>query len=260
MSKDLINGYVSVETHKSITTIEFFHPQSNSLPHRILSEIANEIHDAGKDKETKVIVLRSAGDKAFCAGASFDELTKIESEKKGFEFFSGFANVINAIRKCPKFVIGRIHGKCVGGGVGLAAAVDYAIAVEGADIKLSELAIGIGPFVVGPAVQRKLGFSSFSQLAIDATMWRNADWARRKGLYAELHANVEGMDESIGRLSNQLSHSSPEAMAELKKTFWEGTEHWDDFLGKRAETSGRLVLSDHTREAIEKFKAKPATK
>lgn len=254
MSKDLINGYVNVETHKGITTIEFFHPQSNSLPHRMLSDLANEIHDAGVNEEIKVIILRSAGEKAFCAGASFDELTKIENEKRGFEFFSGFADVINAMRKCPKFIIGRIHGKCVGGGVGLAAATDYAIAVEGAEIKLSELAIGIGPFVVGPAVQRKIGLSCFSQLAIDATMWRNADWARRKGLYSELHSSVENMDESIRRLSNLLAHSSPEAMAEMKKIFWQGTEDWDDLLTRRAEISGRLVLSHFTKEAIAKFK------
>ena len=256
MSKDFINGYVDVETHKGITTIEFFHPQSNSLPHRILESLANEIHDAGGDPETKVIILRSGGEKAFCAGASFDELTKIENEKQGFSFFSGFADVINAMRKCPKFIIGRIHGKCVGGGVGLAASVDYAIALEGAEIKLSELAIGIGPFVVGPAVQRKLGLSCFSQLAIDASMWRNADWARRKGLYSELHSSVESMDESIRRLSHQLSHSSAEAMAEMKKIFWQGTETWDELLCQRAEISGRLVLSRFTKEAISKFKAK----
>ncbi|HWI93802.1 MAG TPA: enoyl-CoA hydratase/isomerase family protein [Flavisolibacter sp.] len=256
MAKDLINGYVDVETHKGITTIEFFHPQSNSLPHKILESLANEIHDAGMDAETKVIIVKSAGEKAFCAGASFDELTQIQNQKQGFGFFSGFANVINAMRKCPKLIIGRIHGKCVGGGVGLAAAVDYAIAAEGADIKLSELALGIGPFVVGPAVQRKIGLSSFSQLAIDATLWRNADWARRKGLYSELHSSVESMDESIRRLSHHLSHSSPEAMAELKKIFWQGTENWDDLLCQRAEISGRLVLSNHTKEAIEKFRTK----
>jgi methylglutaconyl-CoA hydratase len=203
-----------------------------------------------------VILLRSAGEKSFCAGASFDELTQIQDEKKGFHFFSGFADVINAMRKCPKLIIGRIHGKCVGGGVGLAAAVDYAIALEGADIKLSELSVGIGPFVVGPAVQRKVGLSSFSQLAIDAAMWRNADWARRKGLYAELHPTLESMEESISRLSNQLSHSSPEAMAQLKKIFWEGTEDWDSLLYSRAEISGRLVLSNSTKEAIAKFKTK----
>lgn len=256
MSKDVINGYVDVETHKGITTIEFFHPQSNSLPHRILDELANEIHDAGADKETKVIIIKSAGEKAFCAGASFDELTQITSEKKGFEFFSGFANVINAMRKCPKMIIGRIHGRCVGGGVGLAASVDYAIATEAAEVKLSELAVGIGPFVVGPAVQRKIGLSAFSQLAIDASMWRGAEWARRKGLFAELHSSTESMDESISRLSNQLAHSSPEAMRELKKVFWQGTDDWDTLLTHRAEISGRLVLSHFTKEAIAKFKTK----
>lgn len=256
MAKDIINGYVTSETHNGITTIEFFHPQSNSLPRQLLKDLANEIHNAGIDRDTKVIVLRSAGEKAFCAGASFDELSKIETAEKGYEFFNGFAEVINAMRKCPKLVIGRIHGKCVGGGVGLAAAVDYAIAMEGCDVKLSELAVGIGPFVVGPAVERKIGLSAYTQLAIDAAMWRNADWARRKGLFAECHPSVESMDESIHRLSNGLAHSSPEAMHELKKVFWQGTDNWDNLLTQRAEISGRLVLSNFTKEAIAKFKAK----
>lgn len=256
MTQDATQGYVKSETHKGITTIEFFHPQSNSLPRRILEELANQVHALGNSDDTKVIILQSAGDKTFCAGASFDELTQIKDEKRGFDFFSGFANVINAMRKCPKLIIGRIQGKCVGGGVGLAAAVDYAIAVEGAEVKLSELAVGIGPFVVGPAVERKIGTSAFSQLAIDATMWRNADWARRKGLFSELHPTVEGMNESIDRLATQLAGSSPEAMREIKKIFWKGTEDWDDLLSKRAEISGRLVLSQHTSEAIQKFKAK----
>jgi methylglutaconyl-CoA hydratase len=260
MGKDINKGYVTSETHNGIGTIEFFHPQSNALPHWLLEDLANEIHALGDDKDCRVIVLRAGGEKAFCAGASFDELTQIQNEKKGFEFFSGFANVINAMRKCPKLIIGRIQGKCVGGGVGLASAVDYAIAVEGAEVKLSELAVGIGPFVVGPAVQRKIGLSAFSQLAIDATLWRNADWARRKGLYAELHATVEGMDESVTRLANQLAHSSPEAMAEMKKIFWQGTEEWDHLLYRRAEVSGRLVLSKFTKDAIEKFKAKTQAK
>ncbi|MBD0377750.1 MAG: enoyl-CoA hydratase/isomerase family protein [Flavisolibacter sp.] len=251
-----MEGYVKSETHKGITTIEFHHPQSNSLPHRLLEDLANEVHASGGDEDTIVIVLRSTGEKAFCAGASFDELAAIENKEKGYEFFSGFANLINAMRKCPKLIIGRIHGKCVGGGVGLAASVDYAIAVEGADVRLSELSIGIGPFVVGPAVKRKLGASAFSQLAIDATMWRNADWARRKGLYAELHPDIDGMDESVSRLANQLAHSSPEAMAEMKKVFWAGTENWDDLLKQRAEISGRLALSSFTKEAIQKFKAR----
>jgi methylglutaconyl-CoA hydratase len=254
--EDTQAGYVRSETHKGITTIEFFHPQSNAMPRRVLEDLANEIHASGADPDTLVILLRSGGEGAFCAGASFDELAQIEDEKRGFEFFSGFANVINAMRKCPKLIIGRIHGKCVGGGVGLAAAVDYAIAHENADIKLSELAVGIGPFVVGPAIERKIGSSAFSQLAIDAGMWRNGDWARRKGLYAELHPTVEGMDESVVRLANQLVHASPEAMKELKKIFWKDTDHWDELLSMRAAISGRLVTSSFTREAIAKIRSK----
>jgi methylglutaconyl-CoA hydratase len=256
MIPDIENGYVTSETHKGITTIEFFHPQSNSLPRRLLEDLANEIHAMGINAETSVIILRSGGEKAFCGGASFDELSKIENEKKGFDFFSGFANVINAMRKCPKLIIGRIHGKCVGGGVGLAAAVDYAIAHENVDIKLSELAIGIGPFVVGPAIERKIGNSAFGQLAIDATMWRNSEWAKKKGLFAEVHSTIETMDESIRRLANNLSHASPQAMAELKKVLWKGTDNWDELLFQRAEISGRLVTSSFTKEAIEKLKEK----
>ena len=255
MSKDFINGYVISETHKGITTIEFFHPQSNSLPHRLLEELANEIHAMGMDKDTNVIVLRSGGEKAFCAGASFEELAHIENEKKGFDFFRGFANVINAMRKCPKLIIGRIQGKCVGGGVGLAAAVDYAIAHENAEVKLSELAIGIGPFVVGPAIERRIGTSAFGHLAIDATMWRNAEWCKKKGLFAEVHTTIEGVDESIFRLANELAHSSPHAMAELKKILWKGADHWDELLFSRAEISGNLVLSNFTKHAIEKFRS-----
>ena len=251
-----MEAYVKSELHKGINTIEFFHPQSNSLPGKILHELALSIKHAGDDPNTIIIILRSNGEKAFCAGASFDELTAIKNEAQGLQFFSGFAHVINAMRTCPKFIIGRIQGKCVGGGVGLAAAVDYAIAMEVADIKLSELAIGIGPFVVGPAVERKIGNSAFSQLAIDASMWRNAEWARKKGLYAELHSSMENMDESITRLADTLMHSSPEAMAELKKIFWKGTAHWEKLLIERAAISGRLVLSEFTRNAIKNFKAK----
>lgn len=246
--------YVKSEQHKGVMTIEFFHPRSNSLPGKILHELAVAITHAGEDPGTIVVVLRSAGEKAFCAGASFDELVAIKNEKEGLNFFSGFAEVINAMRTCPKLVIGRIHGKCVGGGVGLASAVDYAIATSDAEIKLSELAIGIGPFVVGPAVERKIGTSAFSQLAIDATMWRSAEWARKRGLYAEIHSTIGEMDEALNRLVHNLVHSSPEAMAELKKICWKGTENWDKLLTERAAISGRLVLSDFTKNAIEKFK------
>jgi len=256
MLTEIKEGYVKSEFHNGVTSVEFFHPQSNSLPAKILEELTTAIHGAGNDVDTKVIVLRSGGDKTFCAGASFDELMAIKNQDEGFQFFTGFANVINAIRLAPKFVIGRIQGKCVGGGVGIAAAVDYAIATEAAEVKLSELAVGIGPFVVGPAVERKIGTSGYSQLAIDATMWRNADWARRKGLFAEVHSHPDGMDESIARLTELLAHSSPQAMAEMKKIFWKGTEHWDKLLVERAAISGKLVLSDFTRNAIEKFKKK----
>jgi len=248
--------YVRTETHNGITSIEFHHPQSNSLPGKILEQLAYEIHFAGTHIETKVIILKSAGDKSFCAGASFNELMDINTAAEGYKFFNGFAQVINAMRKCPKFIIARVQGKCVGGGVGIAAAADYAIALSGADIKLSELAVGIGPFVVGPAVERKIGTAAFGALAIDATMWRNSDWAKRKGLFAEVHENVENMDESIERLSKHLSISNPEAMAEMKKMFWKNTDHWDELLKERAAISGRLVLSNFSKSAIQKFKMK----
>lgn len=260
MLKEIQEGYVKSETHKGITTIEFFHPQSNSLPGKILEELAQEIHFAGTHAESKVIVLRSAGDRSFCAGASFDELLSIKNETEGLKFFSGFAHVINAMRKCPKLIIARVQGKCVGGGVGLAAAADYTIATIHADIKLSELAIGIGPFVVGPAVERKIGSAPFAALSIDAASWRNSEWAKKKGLFAEVHENMENMDESVQRLSHNLSHSSPEAMAELKKVLWKGTENWDVLLKERAIISGRLVLSDFTRNAIQHFKAEKASR
>ena len=248
--------YVKSHLNNGVNTIEFSHPQSNSLPAKLLEALANEIHFAGTHIETKVIVIRSSGDRTFCSGASFDELIQINNEAAGESFFSGFANVINNMRKCPKFIIARIQGKCVGGGVGIAAAADYAIAVNDADIKLSELAVGIGPFVVGPAVERKIGVAAFSALAIDATKWRNSDWAKKKGLFAEVHENVENMDESIAHLSSTLANSNPAAMAEMKKIFWKGTENWDTLLVERALISGKLILSEFSKNAIAKFKGK----
>ncbi|HMO33999.1 MAG TPA: enoyl-CoA hydratase/isomerase family protein [Lacibacter sp.] len=259
MIHNIEGGYVKSEFHNHVTTIEFYHPQGNSLPYRILEQLATAIHGAGNDEETRVIVLRSQGEKAFCAGASFDELTAIRTEEEGRRFFSGFAQVINAMRTCPKFVIGRIHGKCVGGGVGLAAACDYAIATENAAVKLSELAVGIGAFVVGPAVERRMGNAAFMQLAIDASNWRTAGWAQKKGLFAEVHHSSETMDEAVQNLVDSLLHANPEAMALLKQTFWAGTENWDSLLTERAAISGRLVLSRFTREAIDRFKARART-
>jgi methylglutaconyl-CoA hydratase len=251
-------GYVTYEIDHGIATIEFFHPASNSLPGAILTDLAKTINDIGIDHRVKVIVLRSKGDRTFCSGASFDELIAISNEAEGKKFFSGFAHVINAMRKCHKLIIGRIQGKAVGGGVGLAAAVDYAIATEDASVKLSELAIGIGPFVVGPAVERKIGLSSFSQLAIDAAEWRSAEWAKRHGLYAELHKSLHELDDSVTKLAERLAHSSPEAMSQLKKIMWHGTDNWDTLLLERAAISGRLILSDFSRDSINAFKAKTA--
>lgn len=249
-------AYVKSEFHDRLRIIEFFHPQSNSLPRKILMELTQAIHAAGNEKETKLILLKSGGEKAFCAGASFDELASLNTLEEGIHFFSGFAEVINAIRTCPQLVIGRIHGKCVGGGVGLAAAVDYALATEAAEVRLSELAVGIGPFVVGPAVERKIGVSAFSQLSIDATRWRTAEWAQKRGLFAELFSDIQGLDEGVNRLVFQLLHSHDQALTELKKVFWKGTEHWDKLLLERAAISGRLILSEASRKAIEAFKKK----
>lgn len=250
-------GYVEFSiTESGIATIEFGHPLSNSLPGKILQKLADTITELGSNDRVKVIILCSSGDKAFCAGASFDELISIKDLETGKLFFSGFANVINACRKAPKLIIGRVQGKAVGGGVGLASAVDYCFATKFADVKLSELAVGIGPFVVGPAVERKIGISAMSELAINATEWRSAEWAHRKGLYAQLFQTTEEMDKEIEVLSTKLANSNPEAMNLLKKIFWQDTENWDELLVERAGMSGQLVLSDFTVNAINQFKKK----
>ena len=250
-------GHVKSEINENgIATIEFGHPLSNSLPGKILNLLAKTITDIGAQAEVKVIVLKSEGDRTFCAGASFDELISIKDLETGKTFFSGFASVINACRKCPKLIIGRVQGKAVGGCVGLASAVDYCLATKNASVKLSELAVGIGPFVVGPAVQRKIGMSAMSQLTINATEFQTAEWAREKGLYAEVYTTVEEMDEAVQVLATKLANSNPEAMSMLKKIFWEGTETWDNLLKVRAGMSGQLVLSDFTMNAINAFKTK----
>ena len=222
----------------------------------LLRKLAATIEEAGNNEAAKVIVLRSKGEKAFCAGASFDELISINSEAQGKDFFSGFASVINAMRKAPKFVLARVQGKAVGGGVGLACSADYTLAHVSASVKLSELAVGIGPFVVGPAVERKIGTGAFTQLTVNATDWQSADWAKEKGMFASLHDNIEELDGAINKLAQQLAASNPEAMKMLKQIFWKGTEGWDTLLMERAAMSGKLVMSDFTRNAIEKFKAK----
>ena len=239
---------------RGIATIEFSHPMSNSLPAKVLSKLSKTITQAGENPKVKVIILKSAGDRVFCAGASFEELSSIDSLAKGEEFFSGFANVINAARKCPKLIIGRVQGKAVGGGVGMASAVDYCFATKYAAVKLSELALGIGPFVVGPAVARKTGLSSMSMMAINATKWFSADWAKNVGPFADVFETAEQMDEKIIELSNKLASSNPAAMENLKKVLWEGTENWDNLLSNRAKISGELVLSTFSKNAINALK------
>lgn len=249
------NGEITTDITNNIGTIEFYHPKGNSLPGSMLRELAETVRETGEKESVNVIVLKSRGDGAFCAGASFDELISIESYKEGKRFFMGFARVLNAMRRCPKLIIVRVQGKTVGGGVGIVSAGDYTIAHESASVKLSELALGIGPFVVGPAVERKVGTSAFSTMSIDASSWNEARWARENGLYSKVYETGEQLDEEVTSLAEQLADYSPEAMKELKKVFWKGTDHWDTLLEERAEISGRLVLSDYTRNFIEEFKS-----
>jgi methylglutaconyl-CoA hydratase len=250
----MVEAYVQYTIDGSIATVEFFHPEQNSLPGNILAQLANTITDVGNMSEVKVIILKSGGERTFCAGASFQELIAIDDAATGKVFFSGFANVINAMRKCPKFILGRIQGKTVGGGVGIAASTDYCMATQFASIKLSELNVGIGPFVVSPAIERKMGVSALSQIAIDANTFYDANWAREKGLYAQVFESIEAMDEAVQAFAEHLCTYNPEAMFEMKKVFWGGTDNWDELLAERAAISGRLVLSDFTKEKLQKFK------
>ena len=246
--------YVKIDIESEVGYIEFFHPAHNSLPGDILAKLVQTITDAGNNDAIKVIVLKSGKDRTFCAGASFKELVNISDEKTGSVFFSGFANVINAMRKCPKFIIGRIQGKTVGGGVGLAASTDYCMASKFASIKLSELNIGIGPFVVGPAIERKIGLSGMSQIAIDANSFYPAEWAKQKGLYTHVFESNEELDEAVKTTAEHLCTYNTEAMKEMKSVFWKGTEDWDSLLVERAQISGRLVLSEFTKEKLKGFK------
>lgn len=248
------NGSLYTHINNKIATVEFGHPASNSFPSELLARLANEFDNLSNNDEVAVIVLKSEGNRAFCAGASFDELVAIDNLQDGKAFFSGFANVINAMRRCSKLIIGRVQGKTVGGGVGLAAACDYVLATEHAAIKLSEFTIGIGPFVIAPAVKRKVGVSGLAELTLDASSWKNAYWAKEKGLYARVFETTDELDKEVAVLSEKLASYNPEALSEMKIALWIGTEHWQELLIKRAETSGKLVLSDFTKKALSKFK------
>ncbi len=248
------SGTIQVQIQNKVATITFFHPASNSFPSEMLQRLINTIDRIGNNEEVNVIVLQSEGKKTFCAGASFDELLMINTPEDGKQFFSGFANLINAMRKCPKLIIGRVQGKAVGGGLGIIAATDYCFATENADVKLSEFSIGIGPFVIAPAVERKIGVSALSELTIDATNWKTAYWAKDKGLFARVFEKPRDMDEAIDILTKNLASYNLDAMMEMKKILWHDTDHWDDLLTQNAEISGRLVLSEFTKHALKKFK------
>jgi methylglutaconyl-CoA hydratase len=247
--------YVTLTITNTIGVIEFFHPNRNSMPSDVLSLLEKTIISAGKNEDVKVIVLRSGGDRTFCAGASLNELITIENDVMGKAFFLGFAKVINAMRKCPKIILGRVQGKSVGGGVGLAAATDYCLATKYASVKLSELSIGIGPFVIEPVVSRKIGATAMSQMAIDAETFFSAEFAKEKGLYAQVYETIESLDDAINTLATRLASYNPEALAEIKKVFWKDTDYWDSLLTERAEISGKLVLSEFTKNTLKRFRS-----
>lgn len=254
MTTNRLEGSLYTSIINKIATIEFGHPASNSFPSVLLDRLTKELYTISKNEDVLVVILKSEGERAFCAGASFDELVAIDNLKDGKKFFSGFANVINAMRSCSKIIIGSVQGKTVGGGVGLAAACDYVFATEAASIKLSELTIGIGPFVIAPAVERKIGITGLAELTLAATEWKNAYWAKEKGLFAKVFENQSELEKETQNLAEKLASYNPEALLELKKTLWIGTEDWNNLLIERAEISGKLVLSDFTKKALSKFK------
>ena len=235
---------------KGVAKVIFSNPPTNSMPIKLLKEVASTIETLGERSDVQIIILQSGGERTFCSGANFDQLLQIEDENSGKIFFNGFANIINSIRKCPKIVIGRIQGKAVGGGVGLAAATDYCMATKFASVKLSELNIGIIPAVIEPAVERKIGLSAFSQMSLNPNDFFSADWAKEKGLFMEVFDSIEEMDEAVEDLANRLKNYNPEALSELKKILWKNTDHWDELLTERAEISGRLVLSEFTKKTL----------
>jgi len=251
-SQSLGSGAVTCSITDGIATVSFYHPKSNSLPAVLLNDIAGRISAVSKHPASRVVVIRSEGAGTFCAGASFDELKRIDSPEAGKEFFMGFARVMLAMRRCTKPIITRVQGKVVGGGVGIVAASDYVLAVPEAPVRLSELAVGIGPFVVGPAIERRIGASALSALALDAD-WRDAHWCVEHGLYTRLCDNLPALDQVLGTLSHKVAAFNPEAIAQLKSALWHGTDDWDQLLEERAAMSGRLVLSDFTRNAIAAF-------
>lgn len=254
MSTSRTNGSLFTNIQDNIATVEFGHSASNSFVSELLDRLAEEFKKLSDDDQVTVIILKSEGDKAFCAGASFDELVAVSTLEEGKVFFSGFAHVINAMRKCKKVIIGRVQGKTVGGGVGLAAACDYVFASEAASIRLSELSIGIAPFVIAPAVSRKIGIAGISELSLSPTEWKTAYWAQEKGLFSKVFDSINDLDKELDLFAQNLSNYNPQALEDWKKVLWEHTDHWDALLLERAAITGKLALSAFTKNTLEKFK------
>jgi methylglutaconyl-CoA hydratase len=245
--------YVTFTVENNVGTIEFFHPSHNALPSNLLDKLVRVFNKADKDETIKVVVFKSGGDRTFCAGANFQELLQITNKDEGTKFFSGFANVINAMRKCSKIIIGRVQGKAVGGGVGLAAATDYCLASNYAAVKLSELSIGIGPFVIEPAVSRKIGLNAFTQLTLNPDLFFNSEWAANKGLYNSVFESIYDMDKAVADLATKLCSCNSEALKQLKSVLWKNTDNWDELLIERAKLSGKLILSEEAQTTLQKY-------
>lgn len=247
------NGFVTQELKNNISEITFGTPKSNSLPGEILEKLAQTILESGKDENVKAILLKSEGEKAFCAGASFDELLEIEELEKSKIFFGGFAKVLNAMRNCGKLVVVRVQGKTTGGGVGIACAADYCFATKDSAMALTELNLGIGPFVIGPYVERKIGKSAYGAMSIDAD-FRSANWCEKHDVYHSVSENIQEMDEKIAAFMNKLSERSADALALIKKVSWEGSEHFDQLMPERILMSASLILEDSAKKNIELIK------
>ena len=254
MGTDRENGSLYTKIDGKVAIVEFGHPASNSFTAELLDRLTKELNKISANDSISVIVLKSEGDRAFCAGASFDELMAVSNLEEGKVFFSGFANVINAMRKCKKVIVGRVQGKTVGGGVGLASACDYVFAAEAAAVRLSELSIGIAPLVIEPAVERKIGTAAISELSLAPTEWKNAYWAKEKGLFSKVFDDMAALDKDLDFFVQKLSTYNPDALLEWKRALWKKTEHWDTLLKERAAITGQLVLSEFTRDALSKFK------
>ena len=248
------SGSLYASRSGALARIEFGHPASNSLNSELLARLQTEMNKFGDDDTVHTILIQSEGERAFCAGASFDELMEVSTPENSTAFFSGFAGLINTLRNCPVPVVARVHGKAVGGGVGLIAACDYALATEAASIRLSEIGIGIAPLVIAPAVMRKTGASGLSELSLAPGEWKSAYWAQEKGLFARVFEKRGDLDKESENFAAQLARHPRTALIALKRALWEGTAHWDSLLPERAAETGRLALSAETQQALKRFK------